>query len=46
VADDELPEEPELEAGDFSAWLSEVESAIGGRGGSAVPCAGCTAGCT
>jgi Fe-S-cluster containining protein len=46
VADDELLEEPELEAGDFSAWLTEVETAIGGRGESAVPCAGCTACCT
>jgi hypothetical protein len=46
VADDELPEESELEAGEFSAWLTDVQAAIGGQGESTVPCAGCTACCT
>jgi Fe-S-cluster containining protein len=46
VADDPLREEPELEAGDFSAWLTEMQAAIGGEGESAVPCDGCTACCT
>src|SRR5262245_11910977 len=35
----------ELPAGDFSAWLAQVGEAIEGRGGSDVPCGGCTACC-
>ncbi len=36
----------ELEAGDFSAWLTDMQSAIRGEGDSNVPCDGCTACCT
>jgi uncharacterized protein len=46
MAHDTPPEDPELEAGDFSAWLADVQTAIRGDGASAVPCAGCTACCT
>jgi Fe-S-cluster containining protein len=34
-----------LEAGDFASWLGEIGQAIRGRGGSEVPCDGCTACC-
>ncbi len=33
-------------AGDFSAWLAEMQSALRGEQGSDVPCDGCTACCT
>jgi hypothetical protein len=46
MADDTLPDDPELEAGDFSAWLADMPAAIRGEGASSVPCAGCTACCT
>jgi hypothetical protein len=46
VADDQVPADPELEAGDFAAWLTEVQASIKGQGASTVPCAGCTACCT
>jgi hypothetical protein len=36
----------ELDAGDFSAWIQQVQEAIGGQHGSDVPCDGCTACCT
>jgi len=36
----------QLAAGDFSAWLSEMEGAIRGEHGSDVPCGSCTACCT
>jgi uncharacterized protein len=36
----------ELEAGDFSAWLIDMQSAIRGESDSNVPCDGCTACCT
>jgi hypothetical protein len=45
MADDSLHEEPDLEAGDFSAWVTEMQAAIRGDGESRVPCAGCTACC-
>ena len=35
-----------LPAGDFSAWLTDVQAAIGGTGESDVPCGTCTACCT
>jgi uncharacterized protein len=35
-----------LEAGDFSAWLTEMQGAIRGERASVVPCGGCTACCT
>lgn len=38
--------EPDLPAGDFSAWLADVQGAIRGERGSEVPCGGCTACCT
>lgn len=39
-ADQELP------AGDFSSWMSGMQSALGGEQASDVPCGGCTACCT
>jgi Fe-S-cluster containining protein len=36
----------DLPAGDFSAWLTEMQGAIRGERGSDVPCDGCTACCT
>src|SRR4051812_11493310 len=35
-----------LPAGDFLAWLAEVQTAISGTGVADVPCGGCTACCT
>ena len=40
------PDERDLPAGDFSAWLTEMQSALRGERGSDVPCDGCTACCT
>jgi hypothetical protein len=39
-------DDTELDAGDFSAWIQQVQEAIGGQHGSDVPCDGCTACCT
>ncbi len=39
-------DDAELDAGDFSAWLQQVQEAIRGEHGSDVPCDGCTACCT
>jgi uncharacterized protein len=39
-------DEEDLAAGDFSAWLREMQGAIRGEHGSTVPCGGCTACCT
>lgn len=39
-------DEPELAAGGFSAWLTEVQGAIRGERVAEVPCGGCTACCT
>ena len=36
----------DLPAGDFSAWMTDVQAAIRGQGESDVPCDGCTACCT
>ncbi len=36
----------DLDAGDFSSWLIEIQGAIRGERDSVVPCAGCTACCT
>jgi hypothetical protein len=41
-----VSEEPDLPAGDFSSWLSDMQSALRGDRGSDVPCNGCTACCT
>jgi uncharacterized protein len=43
---DGASEEETLAAGDFSPWVSVMLGAIGGRGGSDVPCGSCTACCT
>lgn len=39
-------EEPEVPAGDFSAWLRQMQGALRGEHDSDVPCDGCTACCT
>ncbi len=44
--DGQVADEPALEAGDFSAWIVEMQAAIRGEGETDVPCAGCTACCT
>ncbi|MEY2445987.1 MAG: hypothetical protein QOE00_2567, partial [Ilumatobacteraceae bacterium] len=36
-------DQPQLAAGDFSAWMTQVEGAVRGQHGSDVPCDGCTA---
>jgi len=36
----------DLDAGDFSTWLTGMQAALHGNGGSDVPCDGCTACCT
>jgi len=41
-----MSDDRELAAGDFSSWVTTMRGAIGGEGGSDVPCAGCTACCT
>lgn len=38
--------EPDLPAGEFSAWLIEMQSALRGERDADVPCGGCTACCT
>ncbi|MEA2705184.1 MAG: uncharacterized protein QOD63_3129 [Actinomycetota bacterium] len=38
--------DPPLPAGSFSTWLAGMRRVLGGEGGSAVPCDGCTACCT
>jgi hypothetical protein len=39
-------DEAVLDAGDFSAWMTQIEGAVRGEHGSDVPCDGCTACCT
>jgi Fe-S-cluster containining protein len=46
MTDEPEPAEQDLPAGDFSAWLDGMQSALRGEGDSDVPCAGCTACCT
>jgi hypothetical protein len=46
MVEDRVAGGPDLAAGDFSAWITEVQGAIGGEHGSEVPCDGCTACCT
>ncbi|MDQ1373605.1 MAG: uncharacterized protein QOJ09_943 [Actinomycetota bacterium] len=41
-----MTEDQPLPAGNFSAWLAQMQSAIAGDGDADVPCAGCTACCT
>jgi len=43
---DETEAEQALSAGNFSSWMSGMQSALRGEGASDVPCAGCTACCT
>lgn len=43
---DQSDDEPTLAAGDFSAWIVQVQAALRGERGSDVPCDGCTACCT
>jgi uncharacterized protein len=38
--------EPDLDAGDFSVWLTGMQEALQGERASDVPCHGCTACCT
>jgi uncharacterized protein len=45
MADDNVGEERDLPAGDFSSWVLEMQGAIRGERGSDVPCGGCTACC-
>ena len=46
MAEGDMGEEPDLAAGDFSPWVTQVQEAISGEGASDVPCAACTACCT
>jgi uncharacterized protein len=41
-----MNEDGEVKAGDFSAWMTEMQGAIRGERGSDVPCGTCTACCT
>src|SRR6476619_5859952 len=41
-----VTDDAELAAGDFSAWLTEIEGALRGEHGTDVPCGECTACCT
>lgn len=45
-ADGDMRDERALPAGDFSAWMIEMQGALRGERGSDVPCGGCTACCT
>jgi uncharacterized protein len=46
MAEGEMDEEHDLAAGDFSAWMLDMQGALRGERGSDVPCDGCTACCT
>jgi len=46
VVDHSLSGEPDLEAGVFSSWMTEMQAALRGERTSDVPCHGCTACCT
>ena len=39
-------EEPRLDAGGFTEWLTGIQAALRGEGGVSVPCGTCTACCT
>jgi Fe-S-cluster containining protein len=41
-----MDQQPDLAAGDFSAWMVEIQGALRGERASDVPCDGCTACCT
>src|SRR6476619_2441220 len=46
AADGAMREARDLPAGDFGAWMTEMQGALRGERGSDVPCNGCTACCT
>jgi len=46
MSDANASEGSDLEAGDFASWVSDLQAALRGERGSAVPCGGCTACCT
>ena len=46
MADGSPSDEHDLPAGDFSAWMTEIQGAIRGERGADVPCGSCTACCT
>ena len=41
-----MTDEHELDAGEFSSWLADMQTALRGENDSHVPCDGCTACCT
>lgn len=41
-----MSDERDLDAGDFSSWMSEMQAALRGEQAADVPCGGCTACCT
>jgi uncharacterized protein len=46
MPDHDTSEPQDLEAGEFSAWMNELDEALCGKRASDVPCDGCTACCT
>ncbi|HEY1989463.1 MAG TPA: YkgJ family cysteine cluster protein [Acidimicrobiales bacterium] len=46
MTEDNMSGDPDLDAGVFSTWMTEMQAALGGQGTSDVPCDGCTACCT
>jgi Fe-S-cluster containining protein len=46
MSDGNPAEERDLAAGEFSAWMAEMQAALRGEGGTTVPCGACTACCT
>jgi uncharacterized protein len=46
MADDDLSDEHDVPAGDFSTWMVEISGALRGERSSDVPCGTCTACCT
>jgi Fe-S-cluster containining protein len=46
MVDGDAGTEPDLDAGDFSTWLTDMRAALRGERDADVPCGGCTACCT
>lgn len=46
MAETDTNREPDLAAGDFASWMTEIQAAILGERSSDVPCGSCTACCT
>jgi uncharacterized protein len=46
MADGNMGGQHDVDAGDFSSWIVEMQAAIRGEGGADVPCGSCTACCT